>query len=57
MLVDNCSVGLSSFLQMNVSGGEPCEVQFSVRGEPTERVMVDDDGLVMVGAAVHIIIY
>ena len=56
MLVGNCSVGLSSFLQMNASGGEPCEVQFNVRGEPTERVMVDDDGLVMVGTAVHIII-
>ena len=47
-------MGPSSFLQVNVSGGEPCEVQFNVRGDPTEIVMIDDDdgGLLMVGAAV-----
>ena len=47
----DCSVGPLSLLQVNVSGGEPCEVQFNVRGEPTEIVMVD--GVSMVGAAVH----
>ena len=38
-----------------MSGGEPCEVQFNVRGEPTKTVMVDDDddGSVMVGAAIY----
>ena len=53
ILVDG-TVGPLSFCQVNVSGGEPCEVQFNVRGDPTEIIMVDDDddGLLMVGAAV-----
>ena len=47
-------MGLPSFLQVNVSGGEPCEVQFNVRGVPTKTVMVDDDdGSVIVGAAIY----
>ena len=53
ILVDG-TVGPLSFLQVNVSGGEPSEVQFNVRGDPTEIIMVDDDdGLLMVGAAVY----
>ena len=39
---------------MNVSGGEPREVQDNVRGEPTATVTVDDDRGFMVGAAVWI---
>ena len=37
---------------MNVSGGEPREVQFKLREEPTGTVMVDDDGASIIGAAV-----
>ena len=54
MILVDCSVGPPSFLQVNESGGEPCEVQFNVRGDPTEIVMGDDDddGLLMIGAAI-----
>jgi len=51
ILVD-CTIGPLSFLQVNVSGGEPCEVQDIVRGEPTVTVIVDDDGVTITGAAV-----
>ena len=36
---------------MNVSGGEPREVQDNVRGEPLATVTVDDDGVSITGAA------
>ena len=36
---------------MNVSGGEPCEVQDNVRQEPRGIVIVDDDGVSINGAA------
>ena len=37
---------------MNVSGGEPCEVQDNVREEPIVTVTADDDGVSITGAAV-----
>ena len=37
---------------MNVSGGEPREVQDNVREEPIVTVTVDDDGVSVTGAAV-----
>ena len=37
---------------MNVSGGEPREVQDNVRASPTLTVTVDDDGVSITGAAV-----
>ena len=40
------------FLHVNVSGGEPCEVQDNVRGSPTLTVIVDDDGVSITGGAV-----
>jgi len=43
--------GVPSFIQVNVSGGEPREVQDNVRGEPTTTVTVDDDGGSIFGAA------
>ena len=52
----NCStVGPLSFLHVNVSGGEFCEVQDKVREEPTLTVTVDDDGGSTTGAAVYIV--
>ena len=48
----DCNIGPPSFLQVNVSGGEPCEVQFKLREEPTGTVTVDDDGVSITGAAV-----
>ena len=43
-----------SFCQVNVSGGEPCEVQFNVSGDPTSTVTVDDDNAVfIIGIAVR----
>jgi len=51
ILVD-CTIGPRSFLHVNVSGGEPCEVQDNVRVEPTTTVTVDDDGGSIIGAAV-----
>ena len=41
-----------SFLHVNVSGGEPREVQDNVRGVPTATARVDDDGVSITGAAV-----
>ena len=37
---------------MNVSGGEPLEIQDNVREEPTLTVTVDNDGVSITGAAV-----
>ena len=37
-----------------MSGGEPLEVQFSVRGEPTEIVILIDDEASIVGVPMHI---
>ena len=42
ILVD-CTIGSRSFLHVNVSEGEPHEVQDSVREEPVTTVMVNDD--------------
>ena len=36
---------------MNVSGGEPCEVQDNVREELTVTITVDDDGVSITGVA------
>ena len=47
----NCSTGPLSFLHVNVSGGEPREVQDNVREEPIVTVTEDDDGMSMTGAA------
>ena len=52
MILVDCTIGPLSFLHVNVSGGEPCEVQDNVRGEKTATVTVDDDGGSMIGAAV-----
>ena len=51
MILVDCTIGPPSFLHVNVSGGEPCEVQDNVRGEPPATIMVDDGGS-MSGAAV-----
>ena len=49
----DCSTGSLSFLHVNVSGGEPCEVQDNVREEPTTAVTSDDDNVSFIaGAAV-----
>ena len=52
MILVDCTIGPLSFLHVNVSGGEPREVQDNVRGEPTTTVTVDDDGGSIIGAAV-----
>ena len=39
------------FLQVNVSGGEPREVQDNVWEEPKSTVTVDDDGGSITGVA------
>ena len=41
--MDCSTVELLSFLHVNVSGGEPREVQDNVRGEPMATDTVDDD--------------
>ena len=48
----DCNIEPPSFLQVNVSGGEPREVQFKLREEPTGIVTVDDDVVLITGAAV-----
>ena len=48
----DCSTGPLSFLHVNVSGGEPRDVQDNVRASPTLTVTVDDDGVSITGAAV-----
>ena len=50
--MDCSTVGSLSFLQVNVSGGEPREVQFKLMEEPGGTVTVDDDGVSITGAAV-----
>ena len=52
MILVDCTIGPLSFLHVNVSGGEPREVQDNVSGEPAASVSVDDDGGSIVGAAV-----
>ena len=42
-----------SFIQVNVSGGEPREVQDNVRELPTTTATVDDVGGSIIGAAVY----
>ena len=48
-----CSTGPLSFLHVNVSGGEFCEVHDNMREEPALTVTVDDDGVSIIGAAVY----
>ena len=52
ILVDCITAALPSLCHVNVSGGEPCEVQDNVRGPPTVTVIVFDDGVFIMGAAV-----
>ena len=52
ILVDRSAIGLLSFLHMNVSGGEPREVQDNVRVEPIGTVTVDNDEVSITGGAV-----
>ena len=52
MILVDCTIGPLSFLHVNVSGGEPREVQDSVMEESVTTVMLDDDGGSMSGAAV-----
>ena len=54
ILVDCSTVGSLPFLHVNVSGGEPREVQDNVREfeELTLTVTIDDDGVSITGAAV-----
>jgi len=51
MLVD-CVIGTPSFIHVNVSGGEPCEMQNNVSGVPKATFTVDDVELVITGAAI-----
>lgn len=39
-------IGTPSFIHMNVSGGDPDEVQVNVRVEPVSTFKADDDGCV-----------
>ena len=39
-------IGTSSFIHMNVSGGDPDEVQVNVRVEPVSTFKADDDGCI-----------
>ena len=50
----SCVIGTPSFIQMNVSGGEPVEVQVNVKEEPitTSKADIDDGVLIIAGAAV-----
>ena len=52
MLADCSTFGSLSFLYMNVSGGEPLEVQDNVREKPTTLVTLDDNGVSITGIAV-----
>ena len=54
MIVVDCSTVVSlSLLHVNVSGGEPLEVQDNVRDEPTATVLVDNDGVSIIGGAMQ----
>ena len=53
ILVDCSTVKLLSFLHVNVSGGEPDEVQLNKRGSPTLMFTAYDDGAYITGAAVY----
>ena len=52
MILVDCIIGPLSFLHVNVSGGEPREVQDNVRGEPTSIDKEDNDEGSIIGAAV-----
>ena len=47
-------IGTPFFIQMNVSGGDPDEIQVNVNGEPIATYKGDNDGctVVMTGKAV-----
>ena len=50
MLMD-CVVGTPSFIQVNVSGGEPREVQDNVREVPIAITLFGEKGGSIIGAA------
>ena len=52
ILVDCSTVEVLFFIHVNVSGGEPLEVQDNLREEPTLSVTVDNDGVSITGAPV-----
>ena len=53
MILVDCVTGTPSFIQMNVSGGDPDEMQDNVKEDPMIAYKVDDDdGVVNTGAAV-----
>ena len=49
----DCSTGPLSFLHVNVSGGEPRDIQDNVRGSPRLTIITDDDGVSITGAAIY----
>ena len=51
MILVDCVIGAPSFIQINLSGGDPDEVQFNVKGEPM-ITNTDDISFVITGAAV-----
>ena len=52
--VDSNTAGSLFFFQVNVSGGEPRDVQDNIKGELAGIVIVDDDGVSTTGAAVNV---
>ena len=50
----SCVIGTPSFIQMNVSGGEPVEVQVNVREEPMTTSKADIDVCVFIIAGVAV---
>ena len=52
MILVDCTIGPLSFLHVNVSGGEPREVQDNVREEPAAMDTLVDNGRSMSGEAV-----
>ena len=48
----DCNIEPRSLFQVNVSGGEPREVQFKLSEDPKRIVTVDDDGVFITGEAV-----
>jgi len=49
-----CVIEIPSFIHVNVSGGDPDEVQVNVKGEPITTSLLDNDGYtVITGEAEH----
>ena len=53
MILVDCAIGPPSFLQVNMSGGEPREVQDSVTLEPMAAISVELAGVSITGVAVN----